>query len=126
MSQHFGRRFARYGGRSVLRVHSGLQGTPRCPLRHRLGPGPTHSGFAARAGMRMGMALDPKDVARPTLDALVRRSTTVLPGTLTKLLTYSLAPLPRRARVRIMGRVMGGMTKNMDKDPTPTIAQGSQ
>lgn len=71
-------------------------------------PGPTHTGFAARAGMRMGKALTPA-VAGPTLAALGRR-TTVLPGRLTKLLTYSLAPLPRRARVAIMGRVMRGMT----------------
>jgi short-subunit dehydrogenase len=153
MSQRFGRRFARRGRGGLVLMSSivGFQGTPNAahyaatkayvqtlaealhvepaPLGVDVlasAPGPTHSGFAARAGMRMGMALDPKDVARPTLDALVRRSTTVLPGTLTKLLTYSLAPLPRRARVWIMGRVMGGMTKNMDKDPTPTIAQGSQ
>ena len=33
------------------------------------------------------------------------------PGALSKLLTYSLVPLPQWARVRIMGRVMSGMTK---------------
>ena len=64
-------------------------------------PGPTNSGFAARAGMRMGKVLSPAGVARPTLDALGRRST-VLPGFLSKLLTYSLIPLPRGVRVRIM------------------------
>ncbi len=58
----------------------------------------------------MGRTLKPEDVARSTLAALGRRST-VLPGALSKLLAYSLAPLPRWARVRIMGRVMGGMTK---------------
>jgi short-subunit dehydrogenase len=73
-------------------------------------PGPTNSGFASRAGMRMGMSLNPTDVARSTLAALGRRST-VLPGFLSKLIIYALAPLPRRARVRIMGRVMRGMTK---------------
>jgi short-subunit dehydrogenase len=74
-------------------------------------PGPTNSGFAARAGMRMGMALNPSDVAQSTLDALGRKST-VLPGFLSKLLTYALVPLPRWGRVRIMGRVMRGMTKH--------------
>ena len=68
-------------------------------------PGPTDSGFASRAGMRMGAALTPADVAGATLEALGRRST-VLPGALSKLLTYSLVPLPRWARVRVMGRVM--------------------
>ena len=74
-------------------------------------PGPTRSGFADRAGMRMGAASDAAGVAQPILDSLVRR-TTMLPGLLAKLLTYSLVPLPRWARVRIMGRVMYGMTKH--------------
>ena len=72
-------------------------------------PGPTHSGFADRAGMTMGRALAPSAVARGTLDALGRRPT-ALPGLLSRVLKDSLAPLPRRARVRIMGSVMAGMT----------------
>ena len=71
-------------------------------------PGPTHSGFAERAGMKMGAALSPEDVAQPILDALGRRATT-LPGFLSKLLVYSQVTLPRWARVRIMGAVMKGM-----------------
>jgi short-subunit dehydrogenase len=71
-------------------------------------PGPTHSGFAARAGLRMGAALEPEAIAQPILAALGRQAT-VLPGVLSKLLTYSLVPLPRWARVRIMGKVMQGM-----------------
>jgi NADPH:quinone reductase-like Zn-dependent oxidoreductase len=74
-------------------------------------PGPVHSGFAERAGQRMGAAMAPADVVKPTLDALGRKAT-VLPGTLLKLLVYSLALLPRQLRVRIMGRVMYGMTKH--------------
>jgi len=86
-------------------------------------PGPVRSGFAARAGMEMGAALTPADVAQATLDALGRK-TTVVPGLLSKLLTYSLAPLPRSARARMMGRVMRGMTKQVHeptqgKDPKP-------
>jgi short-subunit dehydrogenase len=74
-------------------------------------PGPTASGFAERAGMRMGQALTPAAVAEGTLAALGRR-TTVLPGFLSKLLVYALVPLPRWARVRVMGRVMAGMTRH--------------
>jgi short-subunit dehydrogenase len=72
-------------------------------------PGPTSSGFAERARMKMGAALDPTKIARPILDSLGHRST-VLPGFLSKLLVYSIAPLPRWSRIRIMGRVMRGMT----------------
>ena len=74
-------------------------------------PGPTNSGFAARAGMRLGTASEAAHVAQPILDALGRRGT-VLPGLLAKVLTYSLVPLPRWARVQIMGKVMYGMTKH--------------
>lgn len=72
-------------------------------------PGPVHSEFAGRAGMRYGAAVSADQVARATLAALGHRGT-VAPGFLTKLLTYSLAPLPRVLRTRIMGRVMRGMT----------------
>lgn len=72
-------------------------------------PGPTRSGFADRADMTMGRALSPAAVARGTLDALGRRPT-ALPGLLSRVLKDALAPLPRRARVRIMGAVMAGMT----------------
>ena len=72
-------------------------------------PGPTESGFAERANMRMTTTMRARDVVRPTLAALGRRPT-VSPGALTKLLTWSLAFLPRTLRTRIMGRVMHGMT----------------
>lgn len=74
-------------------------------------PGPTNSGFAARANMRMGLALEPVAVAHATLAALGHRST-VLPGRLSKLLAGALLPLPRWARSHIMGRVMRGMTQH--------------
>jgi short-subunit dehydrogenase len=77
-------------------------------------PGPTHSGFAARAGQRMATALRPEDISQPILDALGLMSTT-LPGFLSKVLRYSIVPLPRWARVRIMGKVMQGMTKHRGK-----------
>lgn len=72
-------------------------------------PGPVHSGFAGRAGMSMGRALQPADVVTPTLRALGRRAT-VAPGWLSKVLAWSLGTLPRRLRVRVMGLVMKGMT----------------
>jgi short-subunit dehydrogenase len=73
-------------------------------------PGPTDSGFAGRAGMRMGGALAPEKIAWPILRSL-GSTTTVLPGSRSKLLRLSLAPLPRRMRVAIMGAVMKGMTR---------------
>lgn len=72
-------------------------------------PGPVHSRFADRADMVMSMALQPEAVGVPILRALGRKST-VLPGWLTKLLVYSLQTVPRWAKVRIMAKVMGGMT----------------
>lgn len=72
-------------------------------------PGPTNSGFATRAGMTMGAALDPKDLAYPIMNSLGRRAT-VFPGFLSKLLGYGLGTLPRWAKVKIMGNVMQGMS----------------
>ena len=74
-------------------------------------PGPTHSGFAERADMRMGRARTPPDVARGVLDALGRRPT-ALPGLRSRALRSAVAPLPRR--VRVMGSVMAGMTNHQD------------
>lgn len=74
-------------------------------------PGPTDTGFASRAGMRMGGALDPAAIAGPLLHAL-GSTATVLPGGRSKLLRWSIAPLPRRLRVAIMGNVMKGMTRH--------------
>jgi short-subunit dehydrogenase len=61
--------------------------------------------------MKLGMALSPEDVAQATLNALGKK-TTILPGFISKLLTYSLAFLPRWVRVQIMGGVMRDMTKH--------------
>jgi short-subunit dehydrogenase len=77
-------------------------------------PGPVHSGFADVAGMTMGEALRPADVAAPILRALGKQAT-VLPGFLTKFLVYSLRTLPRWGKIRVMKLVMEGMTKNSRK-----------
>ncbi len=135
---HFGRRFRARGrgGLVLLSSIAGFQGMPYAAhyaatkayvqslaeaLQVELhghgvavlaaAPGPTHSGFAARAGLRMATALEPEAIAQPILSALGRQAT-ILPGFLSKFLTYALVPLPRWARVRIMGMVMQGMAKH--------------
>lgn len=72
-------------------------------------PGPTHSGFAARAGMTLGQAESPATVAQATLAALGRRSS-VTPGFLSKFLLSSLSTAPRPLRVQIMKAIMRSMT----------------
>jgi len=74
-------------------------------------PGPVRSGFAERADMRMGATVPADEVAQAAIRALGRKGT-VIPGALSKLLTYSLLPLPRVLRTRILAGVMGGMTKH--------------
>lgn len=137
LTWHFGKRFAaqRRGGIVLMSSLVGFQGVPRAAnyaatkayvqslaegLHHELkplgvhvlasAPGPIHSGFAQRANMTMGMAQRPADVAATTLNALGRRAL-VRPGMLSKALEWSLKPLPRWGRVRMMGVVMGGMTR---------------
>lgn len=72
-------------------------------------PGPVGTGFAGRAGMQMGKALTPAQVVSPMLDALGAQRT-VRPGWLSKLLGWSLAGLPRAARIQVLAKVMQGMT----------------
>lgn len=74
-------------------------------------PGPVDTGFARRANMKMGATDSPTQIAAESLAALGRRRT-VVPGRVGKLLTLSLALLPRRARIGIMGKVMSGMARS--------------
>ncbi len=71
-------------------------------------PGPVDSGFGQRAGLTMTSTTTPDIVAEAALTALGRRRT-VVPGVRGKVLTSSLAPLSRRMRSRILGRVIHGM-----------------
>jgi short-subunit dehydrogenase len=64
--------------------------------------------------MRLGAADTPEVVARATLAAL-GRSMSVVPGLVGKLLTYSLMTAPRALRVRIMAKIMGGMTSHLGR-----------
>lgn len=135
-SHGFGRRFAARGRGGLLLLSSlvAFQGVPRAAnyaatkayvqslaegLHHELAPrgvtvlasapGPVRSGFAARAGMTMGLAQTPAEVAHASLAALGRRAT-VRPGWLAWALEASLKLLPRWGRVRMMAVVMRGMT----------------
>jgi short-subunit dehydrogenase len=134
-SRHFGMRFVRRGRGGLVLFGSlvGFQGAPWAAhyaatkayvqtlaegLHVELAshgvdaiasaPGPVHSGFAARARMKMSAAEQPATVARATMEALGRKMT-VTPGVLAKFLTFSLMMAPRSLRSRIMGRIMGGM-----------------
>lgn len=71
-------------------------------------PGPVGTGFAARAGMQMGRVDTPDVVAQAALSALPNGGT-LRPGLMGKLLGWSLAPLPRWGRVRVLGQIMKGM-----------------
>lgn len=141
LTHHFGARFAarRRGGLVLLSSLVAFQGVPRAAnyaatkayvqtlaegLAHELrpfgvdviacAPGPIRSGFGQRANMTMGLAQTPAAVAQATLDTLGKQGT-VRPGWLSKLLELSLALLPRWGRVRMMGIVMGGMTKHQGR-----------
>ena len=80
-------------------------------------PGPVASGFGDVANMRITNGVSAATVARETLDALGRTGT-VRPGLLSKLLEGSLAPLPRRLRVRVLEQVMRGMTAHQQPNET--------
>ncbi len=80
-------------------------------------PGPTMTGFADAAGMEMGSGLTPAVVARETLQKLGRRRT-VLPGVLSKLISWGSRTLPRPIRVRLFSQIMGGFAKH-DATPEP-------
>jgi len=149
LTQHFGRQFADKGRGGIILLSSivGFQGMPNAAhyaatkayvqtLSEALNvelkskgvdvlaaaPGPTNSGFASRADMQMGASLNPEDLARPILNALGKRATT-LPGFLSKFLVYVMAPLPRAIRIRIMGNVMGSMTSHQtESQPIPKQA----
>ncbi len=74
-------------------------------------PGPVDTGFGDRAGLDMGGAVAPDEVARGALRALGRKAT-VVPGVRSKFLTASLKMLPRPVRSVVLGRVIAGMRNN--------------
>ncbi len=77
-------------------------------------PGPTRSGFEARADLTMSGAMPADEVARDIVDALGSRGT-IRPGRLTKVLSLGLSTLPRWARIRLLATISRGMTYHRDK-----------
>lgn len=74
-------------------------------------PGPVNSRFAEVANMKMSNALSPSEIGIPILKALGNRST-IFPGRLSKILVFGLRTVPRWGKIRIMKKVMGGMTRH--------------
>ena len=134
---HFGRRFAERGRGGIVLLSSvvGFHGAPHfatyaatkayvqslAEALHvelaphgidvlALAPGPTKTGFAQRAGMQLDNAMSPEAVARATMKSLGSKST-VIPGFMSKLIAYGLAPAPRWARIRLLGYVFHGRVK---------------
>ncbi len=143
---HFGRRFVERGRGGVILLASivGFQGMPHAAnyaatkafvqtlgegLSRELkpvgvdvltvAPGPTASGFAARADMNMGSADTPEQLVKPMLSALGRKST-LLPSVRAKFLRGAVLTMPLRSgRVWIMGNIMKGMTKHHVPEKQP-------
>jgi hypothetical protein len=74
-------------------------------------PGPVLSGFDTRANMKIERGVTPEQVASESLRALGKK-TTVVPGSLSKILTYSLFTAPRSLRVQIMRPIMAGLSNH--------------
>lgn len=68
-------------------------------------PGPVNTGFADRASMEMGNAVDAKNIT-PEIISAIGRKKTVIPGGLAKFLVYNLRLLPRSIKTKIVGKVM--------------------
>jgi uncharacterized protein len=138
LTHYFGRKLAEQGRGGILLMSSivAFQGVPHAAhyaatkayvqslaegLYHELkpygvavlsaAPGPVDSGFAPTANLQMGTALQPADIAVPIFRALGKRAT-VFPGRLTKILRLGLRTVPRWGKVRIMKKVMAGMTEH--------------
>jgi short-subunit dehydrogenase len=73
-------------------------------------PGPTDSGFGARAGLHMGQTMTSASVASAILGRIGSRGTS-FPGWLSKLLRGLFMGLPRVLASRILGSVMRGMSQ---------------
>ncbi|WP_421795030.1 SDR family NAD(P)-dependent oxidoreductase [Haliscomenobacter sp.] len=74
-------------------------------------PGPVQSGFGQRANMKMDNAMAADRLGVPILRALGKQSK-VVPGLLSKVLTYALRTVPRFIKVKIMEKVMSGFTQH--------------
>lgn len=87
-------------------------------------PGPVVTEFGSIAKMHITSGDDAMAVAVETLDAL-GRTATVRPGGRSKVLGYSLSTLPRWLRVRVLARIMAGMTPaGLQARPANAIGSG--
>ncbi len=138
LAHHFGNRFAEQmtGGLILLSSMVSFQGVPYAAnyaatkayvlslgeaLHHELKPlgvdvltacpGPVATGFGSRADMKMDGAMSPHEIALPILKSIGKKSV-ILPGLLTKILTYALRTVPRWGKVLIMKKIMSDMTKH--------------
>ncbi len=75
-------------------------------------PGPVDTGFAARSHMQMGKTAGADVVARQSLQALGRQNI-IHPGWMAKSMMLALSTAPRWMRVKIMGAIMGSMTRQL-------------
>lgn len=137
LAHYYGRRFADQGRGGIIMLSSivAFQGTPGAAnysaskayvqnlgegLWHELkpynvdvlvaAPGPVETSFASRANMEM-QGQSPGKVAQDIIKNLGKRGTT-FPGGISKLLIFGLRTVPRWGKIRIMKKVMGGMTKH--------------
>lgn len=75
-------------------------------------PGPVKTGFAQRSNMKLRNTAFPDVVARESLYALGRQQL-IHPGWLAKCMALALSAAPRSLKVKIMGSVIGSMTKHL-------------
>lgn len=75
-------------------------------------PGPVNTGFAKRSKMQLGKAATPEVVAKQALQALGQKKM-VHPGGLAKCMSLALSTAPRALRIKIMGAIMGSMTRHL-------------
>jgi short-subunit dehydrogenase len=136
---HFGRKFKKKGVGGVILLSSivATQGVARSAhyaatkaYIHTLGeglqqewidtgldllivaPGPVKTGFAQRSNIQFGKTGSPEVVASQSLHALGRQHL-IHPGWLAKCMALALSTAPRTLRVKIMGAIMGSMTKHL-------------
>ncbi len=138
LTHHFSNKFVSNGGGGIVLISSmlGFQGVPfsahyaatksyvlslgealTVELKPKgvdvltVTPGPVRTGFFARAGMLVDIAMPVSKIGVSILKSLGRQER-ILPGMLAKILVYSLRMLPRWIKVRIMGSVMRRMSKS--------------
>ena len=78
-----------------------------------LSPGPASTSFGEVAGQRNGhvvriLTMEPQPVVRSGIEAMLRRRTSVVAGSLNKLVVFTNRFTPRRIQRLVMQRVLSG------------------